>query len=173
MWKDRLSGRSTPSGLPPRYRSQSPAPRASSHLAPSALYTQRPNLSSRSSSISLISNQSTSSLLLSTHLSNESALKHSSGDRPVVDVTNPLNTLERILSEPAEDSDKRIPATSIPKERSQIKDLEIPSIGDFGNLSLAAFADAERWKEAKTKHAHGHESTSLEECMLKLQFILR
>ncbi|KAI9789190.1 MAG: hypothetical protein M1816_006324 [Peltula sp. TS41687] len=166
MWKDRLSGRSTPSGAPPRYRSQSPAPRASSHLAPSAPYTQRPSLSSRSSSLSLISNQSTS-LPLTTHISNGSALKHSLSDGTAVNVANPLDILENILGDQAVHEAKRISSTSIPKERGQIEDLEVPTSGDFAGLSLTAFAEPERWEEAKNKHAHAHESTALEQYQTK------
>lgn len=166
MWKDRLSGRSTPSGVPPRYRSQSPAPRASSsHLAPSLPSFQRPNLSPRSSSLSLISNPSTSSLPLPTHLSNGSALRHSSGDGPAIDVPNPLGILEKILGEPVEDSGKRLSDSSTWKERSQTKGLEVPGIADFGDLSLAAFAEGQRWEGAKTKDSRMDEFTSIEECM--------
>ncbi len=106
MWKDRLSGYSTPathSQPPSRPRSQSPSPataRKASHLAPLAGITQRPGFSPRSSSLSLISNVSASSragrdvVPGNNHL--EGGGDASSAEQ--VDVTRILETLESILS---------------------------------------------------------------------------
>ena len=94
MWLDRLSGHSTPSATPPASRPYSPAPpRRPSHLAPSSA-AQRPGFSPRSSSLSLVSNDSTTSLLASSKRVNGSALKQSvtTGDAP-----DPTKVLRRLI----------------------------------------------------------------------------
>lgn len=94
MWLDRLSGHSTPSATPPASRPYSPAPlRRPSHLAPSSA-AQRPGFSPRSSSLSLVSNDSTTSLLASSKRVNGSALKQSvtPGDAP-----DPAKVLRRLI----------------------------------------------------------------------------
>jgi vacuolar protein sorting-associated protein 52 len=99
MWLDRISGHTTPaatpSGSPPQStkRSYSPAPPRSSNLAPHPSMP-RPGISSRSSSLSLLSNDSTPSLLSSSRRPNGSALKHSA---TAVDVPDPLEVLERLV----------------------------------------------------------------------------
>jgi len=99
MWLDRLSGHSTPAATPsgspppPANRAYSPAPRRSSHLGPAAA-AQRPGFNPRSSSLSLNSNDSTTSLLASSRRPNGSGLKQSV---TAVDAPNPLRVLEKLL----------------------------------------------------------------------------
>ncbi|EPE26118.1 hypothetical protein GLAREA_02030 [Glarea lozoyensis ATCC 20868] len=109
MWLDRLSGHSTPAATPlassssSTKRSYSPGARRSSNLAPPTS-GPRPGFSPRSSSLSLPSNDSTTSLLSSSRRPNGSGLKHSAA---TVDIPNPLEVLEKLVgsgiqSEPVE-----------------------------------------------------------------------
>ncbi|CAG8973831.1 hypothetical protein HYALB_00005576 [Hymenoscyphus albidus] len=97
MWLDRLSGHSTPAstGTPPpgsANRSYSPAPRRQSNLGPPSSL-QRPGFNTRSSSLSLLSNDSTTSLL-SSRWPNGSNLKRTA---TIVDVPDPLKVLGNIV----------------------------------------------------------------------------
>ncbi|KAI9793943.1 MAG: hypothetical protein M1833_000512 [Piccolia ochrophora] len=97
MWLDRFSGQSTPTGSPPPHnRSGSPGPRRSSHLGPT-IYPHRPGFSPRSSSLSLVSNASTSSLPGTTKQPDGSALKHSVLSSPPIVVSDPLDVLQTII----------------------------------------------------------------------------
>lgn len=100
MWLDRLSsGHSTPAATPsgsppPTNRTYSPAPpRRPSHLGPASA-AQRPGFNARSSSLSINSNDSTTSLLPSSRKANGSGLKQSV---TVADVRDPLEVLEKLL----------------------------------------------------------------------------
>ena len=88
MWLDRLH--STPSASSPPLTTRSAAPRRPSHLAPSSA-PQRPGFNPRSSSLSLASNESTTSLLASSRRPNGSGPKQSYAG------PDPLNILERLL----------------------------------------------------------------------------
>jgi hypothetical protein len=94
MWLDRLSSHSTPSGSPPppTNRAFSPATRRASHLAPSS-GSQRPGFSPRSSSLSLASNDSSTSLP-ATSRNHTSGLKQST---TISNAPEPLVVLERLL----------------------------------------------------------------------------
>ncbi|TAQ91207.1 hypothetical protein B7494_g397 [Chlorociboria aeruginascens] len=97
MWLDRLSGHATPSGSPPppaNRASFSPLPRRLSHLGPNNSLVQRSGFNPRSSSLSLVSNESTTSLLSSSRKPNGSGLKQST---IVLDVPEPLEVLENLL----------------------------------------------------------------------------
>lgn len=95
MWLDRLSGHSTPSNAPaqPHNRSYSPVPRRSSHLAPPT-GSKRPGISPQSSTLSLVSNDSTTSLLEGSRKTNGSALRQST---ILDDHTEPLEVLRNLL----------------------------------------------------------------------------
>ena len=95
MWLDRLSSHSTPSGSPPppANRSYGPAGRRPSHLGP-ASNPQRGGFSPRSSSLSLVSNDSTTSLLAPARKLNGSGLRQSS---TVAEVKDPLEFLQNLL----------------------------------------------------------------------------
>lgn len=165
MWKERLSGYSTPSTLPPsRPRSQSPAPRGSSHLAPWDP-SRRPNLSPRSSSLSLISNVSTAHQ----QLLNESSAKESSGASSSVNAVDPLDVLERILHT-AEDGSEAAPKDAVSAKaagRPGALDGDLDQLGniDFGERSLRAFAEAAQGDHHGLKGVHVARLDSISECM--------
>ena len=165
MWKERLSGQSTPSGLPPaRHRSQSPAPRGPPLLAPSGS-SGRPGYSPRSSSLSLISNASTSSLPAESNLINGSALKQSHVPDSPVDITDPLDILERILRLSSVESSKFLAGTSATSERQNGRQsLQNVTNTDFGTLSLAAFAEEWGGKDRRAGDHATYELKSVEEC---------
>lgn len=140
MWKERLSGYSTPSTLPPsRPRSQSPAPRAGSHLAPWDA-SRRPNLSPRSSSLSLISSAAPQPSA-EERGTKESSRFGSSGKGP-----DPLETLEGILYT-AECGPRTSRKDVIDSETGVgpvifSSDAEVIGSIDFRGQSLRAFTEA-------------------------------
>jgi hypothetical protein len=159
MWLDRLSSHSTPSGSPPppANRSYSPATRRPSHLAPSSA-PQRPGFSPRSSSLSLVSNDSTTSLLASSKRPNGSGLRQSS---TVPDVTEPLEVLEKVLG--AERKGLADPSKATANGTGEIpdkSDLEL----DFGTLSLHELVADEL---PNVKGETPYNSQTIEECMYK------
>lgn len=100
MWLDRLSGHSTPAPLSPspspsapQSRSYSPAGRRPSHLLPQT-GAQRPGFSPRSSSLSLVSNDSAASLLGNARKTNGSTLKQATA---VANYVEPLEVLNKLL----------------------------------------------------------------------------
>jgi vacuolar protein sorting-associated protein 52 len=152
MWLDRLSSHSTPSGSPPppANRAYSPATRRPSHLAPSSA-PQRPGFSPRSSSLSLASNDSTTSLLASSRKPNGSGLRQSS---IVPDVTDPLEVLEKLLGPEREGLPE--PAKTAANGLVDESDPEL----DFGGLSLQEVIAEEDSKEETVYNAQ-----TIEECM--------
>jgi vacuolar protein sorting-associated protein 52 len=138
MWLDRLagvperaSGPSTPQG---GSRPFTPVPRrTSSNLSP---YTtsQRPGHSPRVSQLSLVSNDSASSLLSASRKPNGSGLKQSSTVDPSRDS---LEVLEKLL---ANISSRDTPSTN-KSGPIELEDLEFDC--DFGGLSLKELAAEE------------------------------
>lgn len=150
MWLDRLSSHSTPSGSPPpsANRSYSPATRRPSHLAPTSA-PQRPGFSPRSSSLSLVSNDSTTSLLASSKRPNGSGLRQSS---TVPDAPEPLEVLEKLLGPEGEGlADPSKAAANGTDRTPDESDLEL----DFGGLSLRELVADEllNVEEATSYHA--------------------
>lgn len=99
MWLDRFAGQhpgSTPS--PPNGQSRAPSPVPLPRRTPSGrapyLTSQRPGISPRGSSVSLVSSDSSSSLLGASKRTNGSALRQSSA---VEGVPDPEEVLARIL----------------------------------------------------------------------------
>ncbi|CAG9939133.1 unnamed protein product [Clonostachys rosea f. rosea IK726] len=136
MWLDRFggappnaSGSSTPQSI---VRSYSPLPRrtTSGGLSP-YVTSQRTGSSPRSSSLSLASNDSTSSLLSSSRKPNGSALRQTS---TVYDGPSPEDIIEKLLEEIQDDSDQ-------PQEPSFVKKEDLDLIPEFGGLSLRQLAD--------------------------------
>ncbi|RDW91073.1 Vps52-domain-containing protein [Coleophoma crateriformis] len=125
-WTDRLSGHSTPSGSPPPplNRAQLAQIRRTGHLAPASA-VQRPGFSPRSSSLSLASNDSSTSLLSSARRANGSALKTST---TIPDAPEPLSVLQKLLG--TEESSAAITATEADEWFQAASEL------DFGGLSL-------------------------------------
>ncbi|AEO67018.1 a5ae9709-9914-4c60-a935-81fd8966bee7 [Thermothielavioides terrestris] len=140
MWLDRFAGQhqhpgSTPS--PPsnsQSRAQSPLPRRTSSARGPYLTSQRPGLTSRTSSLSLVSNDSSSSLLGASRRTNGSALKQST---TVGDAPDPEAVLARILG-PRPDT--AAPEDDRPRGISE-EDLDLDF--DFGGLSVRELASEE------------------------------
>jgi vacuolar protein sorting-associated protein 52 len=170
MWLDRLSGHSTPgvtpsaSPPPPANRSYSPAARRPSHLAPTSA-PHRPSFSPRSSSLSLNSNDSTTSLLASSRRPNGSSLKQSV---TVADAPDPLKVLERLLGSEA----NRVPSKSEFGADGTKCSTEGASEGelDFEGLSLRALASDEG---SSSKEAHSYTTQTIDECMIASRFSTR
>jgi vacuolar protein sorting-associated protein 52 len=98
MWLDRLSGHSTPSGTPPPLskRSLSPAPRRTSRFSPAPQPGRHPLLP-RSSSLTLNSNESTTSSIGTSRASNSVGSKAGSSRQRPPGVTDPLEVLNGII----------------------------------------------------------------------------
>lgn len=135
MWLDRLSGHSTPSATPPHSRSFSPASRRTSHLAPQAA-AQRPGFNPRSSSLSLVSNDSTTSLLGNARKVNGSGLKQSA---TVPDYPEPLEVLEKLLGSETQTTDG---SNNGQNEDTVQETGNSEDEFDFEGLSLSEFLNA-------------------------------
>ncbi|KAG5987060.1 hypothetical protein E4U54_005154 [Claviceps lovelessii] len=142
MWLDRLaggpssaSGQSTPqSGS----RSYSPLPRRTTSALSPYVTSQRPGNSPRDSSISLVSNDSSNSLLSQSRRTNGSALRQSV---TIPNLDDSLEILSRILTSPKEagvdgEASQKARASSITET-----DLELEV--DFGGLSLQELASSQ------------------------------
>ncbi|KAH8659087.1 Sac2 family-domain-containing protein [Tricladium varicosporioides] len=134
MWLDRLSGHSTPasgSPPPPLNRSYSPGPKRPSNLAPSSA-AQRPGFTPRSSSLSLVSNDSTTSLLSSSKKTNGSALKQGI---TAVDAPDPVEILEKLVA--AGGKDISVSAKEVARHGNNVlSDYGIEAELEFEGLSL-------------------------------------
>lgn len=134
MWLDRLSANSTPnqSSVPVHNRPYSPAPpRRPSHLAPQPGSYR--GFSPRSSSLSLHSNESTTSLLSSSRKVNGSNLRQSAA---VPAYPEPIEVLEKLLGSGTRPTDQ-------PPQDSEVDvqgDGDFDEHVDFNGLSLHALA---------------------------------
>lgn len=168
MWLDRLSGHSTPavtpSASPPPSvnRAYSPAPRRPSHLAPISA-KQRPGYTARSSSLSLNSNDSTTSLLASSRKPNGSG---STQSITTPDVKDPLEVLEKLLG----------PEGNVTAAASRVKNsvngtglAEEDDEGglDFEGLSLRELAS----RHVAPKETIVYNAQTTEECTLMFSYI--
>lgn len=125
MWLNRYSGQSSPS-------SASPVPqRRPSHLAPNPL-PQRPGLTPRASSLSLLISGSTESLPHEAKQQNGSSLRRQLDSSPTDPVAEPLDVLYAILG----------PSQWPPPVNGESFDKSVLDNVDFGELSLHEFADA-------------------------------
>jgi hypothetical protein len=159
MWLDRLSGHSTPSTIssaPPNSRSFSPAPaRRPSYLAPQAA-SQRPGYNPRSSSLSLVSNDSTNSLLGNTRKVNGTGVKRRVA---LPDYPEPLEVLEKLLD--SESKAANGTGNNNNEDAAQDED-ELEGEFDFEGLSLRQFIESDI---LETGVSHVHSSQTVEECM--------
>jgi hypothetical protein len=137
MWLDRLasqahtSGSSTPQ---PASRPYSPLPRrTSSSLGPYA--SQRTGHSPRGSSLSLVSNDSNTSLLSQQRKTNASGLRQSS---TAFNGPDPVDVLEKLLDVQPEEQTR---------SQSFVKEADIDLEPDFGGLSLKELGSAEADQE--------------------------
>ncbi|KAH9908604.1 Sac2 family-domain-containing protein [Xylariomycetidae sp. FL2044] len=139
MWLDRLAGQSgSPSSSQPGSRPYSPAPRRStSGLGPYITSQQRPGVTPRSSSLSLASNDSsTSSLLASARRANGSALKQSTTVYVGPDPVDVLNTF-------LQDGDSRAEGTKDDPFASSVTSEHLQLDYNFEGLSLRELALSE------------------------------
>lgn len=127
MWLNRYGGQPSPS-------SASPVPqRRPSHLAPTSA-PQRPGLTPRASSLSLLLNGSTDSLPHDARYANGSSLKRQLDVSPTEPVSDPVDVLRDILG-PA-------PESPFVENKSEDGHARAEAI-NFEGLSLQEFADAD------------------------------
>ena len=154
MWLDRFAAQSspTPSTSQPSSRPYSPLPRRTSSAAGPYVTSHRPGNTPRGSSISLVSNDSSASLLASSRKPNGSGLKQS---QTAYDGPDPLETLRRILGQQEH--------TNAPRDQSLpigVEDLDLDI--DFGGLGLRDFATSEA--EPRDAARPANQRHSVEEC---------
>lgn len=134
MWLDRLAGgpASSPGPSTPQPGSRVYPKRTSSTLSP-YVTSQRPGFSARGSSLSLVSNDSTSSLLSSSRRPNGSNLRQAS----TID-TGPdsLEVLETLLADFSSDREQAYKKTAINED-----DINFEAV--FAGLSLKELATSE------------------------------
>lgn len=162
MWLDRLSSNSTVSGSPPAAaaanRPLSSASRRGTGLAASNSAPQRPSFNPRSSSLSLISNDSTASLLASSRRQNGSVLKQSSA--VVRDAPDPLLVLAKLLGSEEGSAKAR---SSNRTDHTIESDFEL----DFDGLTLQEFVKILPFREEDA-----YKPQTVEECMYTNQMNL-
>ncbi|KAI8656655.1 hypothetical protein LRP88_11964 [Fusarium phalaenopsidis] len=134
MWLDRLAGGPAsspgPSTPQPGNRAYSPLPRRTSSSLSPYVTSQRGGVSPRGSSLSLVSNDSSSSLLSSSRRTNSSNLRQTS---TIETGPDSLEVLETLLAGFSTDSD------SATKQKTISQD-DIDFEADFGGLSLKELA---------------------------------
>ncbi|KAF4187569.1 hypothetical protein CNMCM7927_003803 [Aspergillus lentulus] len=138
MWLDRISGHSTPSGVPFDSRSNSPAPRRSSSLLSPAPPNSRPSQNRQGSSLSVLltPSDSTTSLPATARGVNGSVLKQGAARSRPSDVADPLEVLRSIIGKQKGDIEtNECSITSAP----EAKPLHLVESIDFGGLSLEEF----------------------------------
>lgn len=148
----------TPSVTPPpsANRSYSPGPRRPSHLGPSA--AQRPGFNPRSSSLSINSNDSTTSLLASSRRPNGSGLKQSVTAQ---EAPAPLEILGRLLEAEGKEAGTTGPGQVVNGDNTVGDAIDEGEIG-FEGLSLKELALR---KSPYAKEENVHTSQTIEECM--------
>lgn len=148
MWLDRLSGTSTPVPRPnasstPQSRSYSPVPRKTSRLLPQT-GPQRPNFSPRSSSLSAVSNDSTTSLLGNSRKPTDSS--SSNLRNTTLTYSDPIQVLDRLL-----DIDL---GSSLVADKDEIWDNdELLGDVDFAGLALHEFVQGDDVNKAQVSEA--------------------
>ena len=156
MWLDRLSSNSTPSGSPPpSNRGLTQPPKRNANQLGTNAVPQRPGFNPRSSSLSLVSNDSTTSLLSSSHKRNGSAIRQPTA---VTDAPDPLVVLGKLL-----DLKEGLTHSSKPREVTGVdgiieNELEL----DFGGLSLRELVLGKSFVDEKE---NTYKSQTVEECM--------
>ncbi|CAG8414656.1 unnamed protein product [Penicillium salamii] len=140
MWRDRISGQTTPAGANSRNLSPLPLPRRStSQLSPSPY--NRPGVTSRTSSTSLLitPNESTTSLPGTARGANGSPLKQTSIQRPrPANVPDPLEVLNGIIGKESQIA-KNVSTFSSGVERP----AQLVETIRFDGLSLEEFLEKE------------------------------
>ncbi|KAF1996644.1 Vps52-domain-containing protein [Amniculicola lignicola CBS 123094] len=163
MWGlDRLSAHPTPSGTPPPRRdSYSPAPRRPYQAPGPGPLPPRPGLNPRSSSLSLVSpNSSYTSLPGTNRIPNGGNRRRQGPGGMPPNIPDPLQVLEAILGGPprkpggsGEDAEESVPQ----KPAEVVEDI------DFGGLSLREFAAADTPRIRHSSPVHTYSAQSVEE----------
>ncbi|KAJ2902581.1 hypothetical protein MKZ38_000342 [Zalerion maritima] len=133
MWLDRFAQSHSPAPSQGGNRSYSPLPRRTTSSLSPYVTSQRPGTTPRGSSTSLISNNSSASLLSAARKPNGSGLKQTST------LANGAESLELL--------DKLIGASTESKTHHDITDKDISQYFDFGGLSLRDLALADESTE--------------------------
>lgn len=159
MWLDRLAGGqatgSSSSTPQPSSRPYSPLPRRTSSSLSPYVTSQRAGHSPRSSSLSLASNDSSTSLLSSSRKPNGSGLRQAS---TVYEGPDSIEILERLLRlEDGEDA-------GTGKHGGVIKEEDFQLDPDFGGLSLKELADSETQDDDELSISSPR-TQSAEECL--------
>ncbi|KAH1492297.1 hypothetical protein LV164_000774 [Aspergillus fumigatus] len=138
MWLDRISGHSTPSGVPLDSRSNSPAPRRSSSLLSPAPPNNRPSPNRQGSSLSVLltPSDSTTSLPATARGVNGSVLKQGAAKSRPSDVADPLEVLKDIIGKQKADVETN---ECLKASAPEAKPLHLVETIDFGDLSLEEF----------------------------------
>lgn len=154
MWLDRLAGQQAGAASPQsNSRPISPLPRRTSSSRGPYLTSQRTGGTPKGSSLSLVSTDSSSSLLASSRRINGSGLKHST---TAADGQDPEEVLVALLG-PTPDG-----AASGEKARGSITEEDLDFDFDFGSLSLRGLALDDSSPDGESVYR----TQSIEECML-------
>lgn len=155
MWLDRLASSSGASTPQPASRPYSPAPRrsVSNNLSP-YVTSQRPGHSPRASSLSLVSNDSSTSLLSASRKPNGSSLRQTS--TAPADGPDPFELLDKLLSTTfGKDGNSKTAG-------SAITEADINWKAEFGGLSLKELASS---SDTESKAITTRRPQTIEECM--------
>ena len=150
-----MSGSSTPQSASRPY---SPLPRRTSSSLSPYVTSQRAGHSPRSSSLSLASNDSSTSFLSSSRKPNGSGLRQTS---TVYEGPDALEILEGLLSSGVDDE------SGIGEHGGAIKEEDFQLDPDFGGLSLRELANSET-QDNSTFSIPSPKSQSAEECLFSV-----
>jgi len=161
MWLDRLASQSTPSGSStPQLasRSYSPLPRRSSSTLSPYVTSQRPGHSPRGSTLSLVSNDSTASLLASSKRTNGSGLRQSTS----FGESDSMQILERLLgTTSANKPSGQGPSSAV---SNSITHTDLALEFSFGGRSLQDLATEDDKAPGTGRGADIHRPQTVEEC---------
>ncbi|KAF5025463.1 hypothetical protein F66182_2439 [Fusarium sp. NRRL 66182] len=144
MWLDRLAGGpANNSGTSSPQPGSRPYPKRTSSTLSPYITSQRPGISPRGSSLSLVSNDSSSSLLSSSRRPNGSNLRQTS---TIETGPDSLEVLETLLAGFSTDRDH------VEKQKNAINQDDISFEVDFGGLSLRELATSQPPETTITSH---------------------
>lgn len=168
MWLHSLSTQSTPVPSPPP---KDQSPRRSNHLVPPRPSTVRSGLSGNTSTLSLVSESSSTAAGPQLQIANGSAVGSQLDSTTSVGVQDPLDVLNSIVDVSA--CRKRSRDGRLKDEQSLQRPFKIVEDIDFGGLSLEQFAEkGDDSAESRIVDVHSYSEQSIEECTFKSQFTL-
>ena len=150
MWLDRFSAHTSPAGSPRR-----------------SFQTQRPGLPARTTSLSVLSNNTSStSLPSSARVPGGSSLKNQISASAPEDVEDPLAVLERVLGVSIEKEQDKDGTANAPQDEELVeKPSQLSEDLEFGQSSLQEFLDHSGDPNSAVVQPHPHSTHSIEECM--------